>query len=172
VQVDGNEDYEYAKRLYPDVIKIEFNEVDIERILTDIQSIWKEHHCMMSDMYDYYVYKQFPNRLIIVGEEPRGEMTREWRKLFFHFRFFKVDSPYMYRENLYSKDIVKELVKRRLPKFIYDRPKRSYSGPNPVWIENHKDQIGYLKKKYEIIENDFNEMWRKLNFAIWRKIHD
>lgn len=175
VQVDGNEDYEYAKRLYPDVIKIEFNNVDIEKILTEIQTLWKVHHCMMSDMYDYFVYQQFPGRLIIVGEEPRfdahgTDMTREWRKLFFHFRYSKVDSPYMYNKELYDKERVMELCRTRIPKFIYTRQKRNYSGPNPVWKEKHKDQIKHLKRKYEITEDDFNKMWQNLNLAIWRKI--
>jgi hypothetical protein len=176
VQVNGNEDYEYAKKLYPSVIKIEFNKVDVEKILTEIQSIWEVHHCMMSDMYDYFVYQQFPGRMIIVGEEPRydadgKDMTKEWRKLFFRFRPVKVDSPYMYNTKFYSKEIVIRLARERLPEFICNRIKRNYSGPNPVWITRHQDQIDHLKKKYNIIEDDFNTMWRKLNLAIWRNIH-
>lgn len=179
VQVDGNDDYDYAKKLYPNVIKIEFNDVDIEKILTEVQSIWKDgFHCMMSDMYDYFVYKQFEDRLIIVGEEPRydlngNDMTMKWRKLFFHFRYKKVDSPYMYNTNIYDKKIIMLLAKKRLPAFINKRKKRNYSGPNPVWIEKHKDQIEYLKKKHNIEEEeDFNKMWRQLNFTIWKAIHD
>ncbi len=171
VQVDGNEDYDYAKKLYPDVIKIEFNDVDVEKILTEIQSLWDEFHCMMSDMYDYFVYQQFPGRFIIVGEEPR-ENVETIRKIFFHYRYAKVDSPYMYNTEIYDKANVIKLARKRLPKFISKRQKRNYSGPNPVWREKHKDQIDYLKKKYEIIEDDFNTMWRELNFAIWRKIHE
>lgn len=170
VQVNGNEDYEYAKKLYPNVQKIEFNNVDIEKIITDLQSLYDRPYCIMSDMYDYFVYHQFPNRLIIVGEEPRPNV-RHIRRLFFHFRYTKVDSPYMYNEELYNKDHVRELARRRLPSFIYKRKKRGYSGPNPVWKENHKDQIEYLKDKYNIIESDFNEMWMKLNISIWRKLN-
>lgn len=169
VQVDGNEDYDYAKKLYPDTIKIEFNEVDIEKILTEIQSMWDEFHCMMSDMYDYFVYQQFPNRLIVVGEEPRPNVETT-RKIFFHFRYHKVDSPFMYNSNLYDKETAIKLARKRLPKFISKREKRNYSGPNPIWIDNHKNQIDYLKSKYNIIEDDFNKMWRKLNFEIWRKL--
>ena len=51
VQVDGNEDYDYAKKLYPNVIKIEFNNVDVEKILiaftekkSQILPIWRPVH--------------------------------------------------------------------------------------------------------------------------------
>ena len=179
VQVDGNDDYNYAKKLYSDVVKIEFNITDLEKILFEIQSLWEYPHCMLSDMYDYYVYKQFEGRLIIVGEEPiyiEGDRLLDWskvsRKLFFCFRYFKVDSPYMYNENLYRKDIIRKLSKKRLPEFIYSRPKRKYSGPNPIFINRHNDQIDNLKKQYNIKETDFNKMWRDLNLSIWRKIHD
>lgn len=176
VQVDGNDDYEFAKRLYPNVIKIEFNNVDIEKILIEIQSIWNKFYYNISDMYDYFVYQQFPDRLIITGEEPRFDhnninITRDIRKMFFHYRFSKVDSPYMYHEYIYNKEKVIELTRRRLPKFIYNRPKRSYSGPNLVWKEKHKDQIEYLKQKYFVYNDGFNDMWFNLNLAIWNKLN-
>lgn len=182
VQVDGNLDYEFTRRLYPNVIKIEFNNVDIEKILIEINSIWNKPHFNISDMFDYFVYQQFPGRLIITGEEPRfdnngNDITSDIRRLFFHYRDKnKVDSPYLYYKDLYKKDIVRELVKERLPKFISNRKKRSYSGPNPVFIENHKDQIEYLKEKYDVFpydeyEDRFDRMWASLNIKIWNKIH-
>lgn len=176
-QADGNSDYEYAKRLYPNVIKIEFNNVDIEKILIEVQSLsLDKFYYNWNDMYDYFVYTQFSDRLIIVGEEPRfdhtgKDITRDIRRLFFHFRHSKVDSPYMYNINIYDKEIIRELVRRRLPRFIYDRPKKDYIGPNPVWKNNHKDQIDYLMKKYNVNENDFIDMWANLNLAIWRKLN-
>lgn len=175
-QANGNEDYHYAKKLYPMLNKISFNDVDIEEILTKIQSLYNKPYCNMSDMYDYFVYTRFPNRLIIVGEEPRFDdnginITKNIRRLFFKFRYTHVDSPYMYNENLYRKDYVIELAKRRLPSFIYNRKKRNYSGPNPIWKERHEAQIELLKIKYDIEEDNFNEMWKKLNFAIWRKLN-
>ncbi len=182
VQVDGNLDYEFARRLYPNVIKIEFNNVDIEKILIEINSIWNKPHFNISDMFDYFVYQQFPGRLIITGEEPRfdhngNDITSNIRRLFFHYRDkYKVDSPYLYYRNLYKKNIIKKLTKERLPKFISNRKKRLYSGPNPVFIENHKHQIEYLKEKYDVssynkYKHGFNEMWKTLNIKIWEKIH-
>ena len=176
VQVDGNEDYEYAKKLDPNVLKIEFNNVDIEKILTEIQTLWDRPHCMLSDMYDYYVYTQFPKRIIIVGEEPRYvdgiDWTPVYRKIFFYFRYDKIDSPYLYNSHIYNKNLVIELAKKRLPEFITKRVKRKYSGPNPTFLENHKDQIQYLKIKYNVVENQFDIIWRKINLAIWKKIHN
>jgi hypothetical protein len=173
VQVNGNEDYEYAKKLNPNTIKIEFNDIDIEKILIELQSLDNGPYLGMSDFYDYFVYCRFPNRLIIVGEEPRFEnginITKDIRKLFFLFRYSKVDSPYMYNENLYDKEIIKKLVKKRLPEFISKRRKKE-TGHNSIFKEEHKDQIEFLKLKYGIIENDYNIMWKKLNLAIWEKI--
>ena len=174
VQVNGNEDWHYAKKLYPNLQKIEFNEVDIEEILTKVQSLYNEPYCNMSDMYDYFVYTRFPNRLIIVGEEPRFDenginITRNIRRLFFKF-WPMVDSPYMYNERLYKKEYIRELVKKRLPKFISERKKRNYSGPNPIWIKNHEAQIEYLKLKYDVNETDFIKMWKELNFKVWKNL--
>jgi len=173
-QANGNDDYAYAKRLYPNVIKIEFNDVDIEEILTKVQSLYDEPYCNMSDMYDYFVYTRFPDRIIIVGEEPRFvggiNIAKYTRRLFFKF-WPMVDSPYIYYENLYKKEYIKELVRRRLPRFISERKKRNYDGPNPVWRKEHEAQIEYLKLKYDVNETDFVKMWEKLNFSIWEKLN-
>ncbi len=174
-QVDGNEDYEYAKRLYPDVIRVEFNDVDIEKILFEVQALPNGPHCGMSDFYDYFVYNQFPDRLIIVGEEPRFDnkknITKYIRKLFFHYRFKRVDSPYMYNENLYSKENVIALATERLPKYITNRQKK-VTGHNPIFKERHIDQIDHLRKKYGVFAHDYNEAWKELNLMIWRKINE
>jgi len=173
-QVNGNEDYEYAKKICPDVIKIEFNDIDIEKLLIEVQSLPNGPYCGMSDFYDYFVYQQFPDRLIIVGEEPRFHnninITRDIRKLFFHYRYYKVDSPYMYNENLYNKEYIRELVRRRLPNFIADRIKKE-TGHNSIFKKNNKNQIDYLKKKYHININDYNDMWFNLNLTIWNKLN-
>jgi asparagine synthetase B (glutamine-hydrolysing) len=173
-QANGNEDWHYAKKLYPMTKKISFNDVDIEELLIGVQSLYDEPYCNMSDMYDYFVYTRFPDRLIIVGEEPRFDenginITKYIRRLF--FKFPNVDSPYMYNQELYRKEYVRELVRRRLPRFIAERKKRDYTGPNPIWKRNHEFQIELLKNKYDIVEDDFNEMWKKLNFAIWYKLN-
>lgn len=174
VQVDGNSDYEFAKRLNPNVIKIEFNDIDIEKLLVEVQAL-DGPHCGMSDFYDYFVYNQFPGRLIIVGEEPRYHnninVSKNIRKLFFYYRYSKVDSPYMYFPELYAKEIIRELVSRRLPEFISNRPKKE-TGHNPVFKEKHEDQIAYLKAKYDIVEDNYNKMWKKLNLSIWRKHYE
>lgn len=170
VQVDGNSDYEFAKTLYKDVIKIEFNNIDIEKILMEVQSLPNGPHCGMSDFYDYFVYRQYPGRLIVLGEEPRYKygvnVTRDIRKLFFLFRYSKVDSPYMYNEMIYNKANVMKLAKDRLPSNIVNRQKKEV-GHNPIFKERHQDQITYLKHKYHIREQNYNKMWGKLNLKIW-----
>jgi len=68
-QVDGNKDYAYAQRLYPDVIKeSSFMDISMESQIIESQKLWDRPHCRRSDFYDYHVYHQYPK--VAVGEHP------------------------------------------------------------------------------------------------------
>lgn len=122
--------------------------------------------------------------------------TKVNRKIF--FRFENIKSPYM-MDNATSfykslplkyqcnKKLVRELVRRRLPQYILDRPKRTGDSFNRVFMSEHSDQLTALKEKYLIDKNknifhfldynlvqkhlvSFKKMWRLLNLAIWLEI--
>jgi len=68
-QVDGNRDYGYAKRLYPDVIKeSSFMDIPMETQLIENQKLWDVPHCRRADFYDHHIYHQYDK--VAVGEHP------------------------------------------------------------------------------------------------------
>jgi len=68
-QVDGNRDYGYAKRFYPDVIKeSSFMHIPMETQLIENQKLWDIPHCRRADFYDYHIYHQYDK--VAVGEHP------------------------------------------------------------------------------------------------------
>lgn len=108
-QVDGNKDYGYAKRLYPDVIKeSSFMDIPMETQIIENQKLWNVPHCRRADFYDYHIYHQYDN--VAVGEHPnycryleylkRGRQSRlklfiDWCQLFSddQIREFGYDPP-------------------------------------------------------------------------------
>jgi len=108
-QVDGNKDYGYAKRLYPEVIKeSSFMDIPMETQLIENQKLWDVPHCRRADFYDYHIYHQYDK--VAVGEHPnycryleylkRGRSSRlklfiDWCQLFNddQIREFGYDPP-------------------------------------------------------------------------------
>jgi len=108
-QVDGNQDYGYAKRLFPDVIKeSSFMDIPMETQIIENQKLWDVPHCRRADFYDHHIYHQYDK--VAVGEHPnycnyieylkRGRSSRlklfiDWCQLFSddQIREFGYDPP-------------------------------------------------------------------------------